>query len=131
MLKRIVWLVLLLPGLLLAAPPVRVVFHINEAEKLSVLVNNATNLKKDMGKDVIIEVVVNGTAVTRLASSSNTGDSLKLMLDAGIELGACSNAMRNTKLDASMLYPGVKIVEEGGITRIVHRQQQGYLYIKI
>jgi uncharacterized protein len=132
MLQRITLLfILLLPGLLLAAEPVKVVFHINEAEKLPLLVNNTINLKTDMGKNVIIEVVVNGPAITRLASFSNTGESLQKMLDAGIEIGGCSKAIRGSQLDPAKLYPGIHIIEEGGITRIVERQQQGYLYLKM
>jgi uncharacterized protein len=132
MLQRIILLaVLLLPGMLLADEPVRVVFHINEAEKLPLLVNNTINLKKDLGKNVIIEVVVNGPAITRLASFSNTGESLQRMLDEGVEIGGCSNAIRGSQLDPSRLYPGVRIIEEGGVARLVQRQQQGYIYLKM
>lgn len=116
MLQRILILVfLMLPGTLLAAEPVKVIFHINEAEKLPLLVNNTTNLKKDLGQNVIIEVVVVGPAITRLASFSNTGDSLQKMLDQGIEIGGCSQAIRINQLDASKLYPGVHIIEEGAL----------------
>jgi intracellular sulfur oxidation DsrE/DsrF family protein len=131
MLQRLLLLALILPGLLLAAEPTRVVFHLNEAEKLPLLVNNTTNLKKDLGNGVLIEVVVNGPAITRLASSSNTGEQLQKMLDAGIEIGGCSNAIRASQIDPSKLYPGIRIVEEGGVTRLLRRQQQGYFYIKI
>lgn len=132
MLQRILLiLVLLLPGALPAAEPARVIFHINEAEKLALLVNNTINLKKDLGDQVMIEVVVNGPAITRLASFANTGDSLKKMLDQGIEIGGCSQSIRVNQLDASKLHPGVHIIEEGGVTRIVQRQQQGYLYLKM
>ena len=124
-------IVFLLPVQVLAAEPVKVVFHINEAEKLPLLVNNTINLKTDLGKNVIIEVVVNGPAITRLASFSNTGDSLQKMLDAGVEIGGCSKAIRGSQLDPAKLYPGIHIIEEGGITRIVQRQQQGYIYLKM
>lgn len=66
-----------------------------------------------MGKNAIIEVVVNGLAITRLASFPNTGESLQKMLDAGIEMGGCSKAIRGSQLDPSRLYPGVHIIEEG------------------
>ena len=132
MLKRyILILFLFMPGLLLASEPARVVFHINEAEKLTMLVNNTINVRKDLGEDAIIEVVVNGPAITRMASFSNTGDSLQKMLDAGIEIGACSNAIRASQLDPDTLYPGVHIIQEGGITRLIRRQQKGYVYIKM
>jgi intracellular sulfur oxidation DsrE/DsrF family protein len=63
--------------MLRATEPVKVVYHINEAEKLAMLVNNTINLKTDLGKNVIIEVVVNGPAITCLDSFSNTGESLQ------------------------------------------------------
>lgn len=132
MLKRIILLLgLIMPGLLLAAEPARVVFHINEAEKLSMLMNNTINVRNDLGEDAIIEVVVNGPAITRLASFSNTGEILQKMIDAGIEIGGCSNAIRASQLDPSRLYPGVHIIQEGGITRLIRLQQKGYVYIKM
>jgi uncharacterized protein len=132
MLGRILmFAVLCMPGLLQAAEPTRVVFHINEGEKLSLLVNNTINLRNDLGKDVVIKVVVNGPAITRLASFSNTGESLQKMLDAGIEIGACSNSIRSSKMDPAKLYPGVTMIEEGGVTRLVRLQHQGYLYLKL
>ena len=130
-LKKSGLLILLLIPTLVLAEPARVVFHINDSEKLPLLLNNTLNLKKDLGPAVEIQVVVNGPAITRLASFANTGDSLQKMLDAGIELGGCSNAMRNNNLDPSKLYPGVKIINEGGVTRLLRLQQQGYAYIKI
>lgn len=109
----------------------KLVIHMNDPARLAELVNVVTNTTEAFNNNVDIVVVVNGPAITRLASFSNNQESIQTILDTGAELGACSNAMLNKKIDPSQLVKGVTVLKEGGVVRIMQLQKAGYSYIKI
>ena len=122
---------LLLISTIAIAADNKLVIHLNDPARLAELVNVVTNTTEAFNKNVDIVVVVNGPAITRLASFSNNQESIQAILNTGAELGACSNAMQNKKLDASQLIKGVTVIKEGGVVRIMQLQKAGYSYIKI
>lgn len=109
----------------------KVVLHLNDPPKFSILVSYVQNLKNKFGDEVHTVVIINGPAITRLADFSNTGEQVNKMLDAGAVIGACSMAMLKNNVKNENLIDGVMFLEEGGLARIVELQEQGYLYVKI
>lgn len=124
------FLLLLISSTVIAAEN-KLVIHINDPARLAELVNVVTNTSEAFNKKIDIVVVVNGPAITRLASFSNNQESIQTILDTGAELGACSNAMLNKKINPDQLIKGVTVLKEGGVKKIMQLQQAGYSYIKM
>ena len=109
-----------------------VVLHLNDTAKLPHLEKNIINIRKGLGKEVNIRVIINGRAVTAMLSGNNLiEDKVKSMLDNGAKIGLCHNAMRNNNVKQNHLIEGVTILPEGGIVTIIKLQKDGYAYIKI
>ena len=114
----------------------KVLFHINEAERWPRVLLNITNFVKDVGGDnADIEVVANGAAVMAYVKADAGEDKEKLPADmaglagAGVKFAACRNALQMHALDEKALPPFVTVVS-AGITAIARRQAAGYAYIK-
>jgi|GEM_PF-1105302 len=110
---------------------VKILFHLNDPKKFTLLVNSVENARKIYGEKASIVVVVNGPAVSRLARFSNTGGQIKSMLNNGAKLGVCSRALLNLKVDPTNIDPHVSILNKGGLATIIKLQGLGYHYIKI
>jgi len=123
-------LVLLLPQICLAEKNYNVVFHINDASRLSHLNSSIRNLKTSLKDRVHIVAIFNGRAVTRLTDFSGTQKIIDEMLNNGAELHACSNALSKNEISKEHLIKGVTFLAEGGLVKLVTLQEQGYIYIK-
>ncbi len=111
----------------------RVVIHVtdNVAWKWNQALNNAGNLKKNLGKDnVQVEIVVNGPGLNMMKFDSTVGNRMETAMKNGIDLMACGATMKAMKVDKKDLYPGVKVVP-GGVIEIMERQEEGWTYLKI
>ncbi|UCE32437.1 MAG: DsrE family protein, partial [Burkholderiales bacterium] len=111
----------------------RVIIHVTENVpwKWNQALNNAYNLKKNLGKDTIdIEIVVNGPGLNMMKMESTVGPRLETAIKDGVGLLACGATMKAAKVEKEDLYPGVGVVP-GGVKRIIDRQEQGWVYIKI
>jgi len=125
-------LVLLLPVSSLLAEEHKVVFHLNDTAKLPNLEKGVYNLRKSLGDDVDIQVVINGRVVTSMLSGNRlVEDKVNSMLANDVEIGLCHNAIKNHKVNTSLLIEGVSILEQGGYVAILELQKKGYVYIKI
>lgn len=111
--------------------PVKILFHLNEPSKFMMLVHGVANARKVYGDRAMIEVVINGAAVTRLARFAHTSKQIDSMLDNGAEIGVCSNALLNQKVDPAQLDQRVTVIGKGGLSKIIRLQDEGYHYIKI
>ena len=133
--KKIIYLVTLLTLLPVhnaLAENVNVLLHLNDKAKIPHLEKNIINLRKGLGKDANIRVVINGRAVTAMLSGNKLiEEKVKSMREQNASIGLCHHAMRNNNVNADRLVDGVTILEEGGVVTIVKLQQKGYLYIKI
>jgi len=113
-----------------ASQPAKVVIHINNPLKMTMLVNNVKNLRKTLGPDAVLKVVVNGPAVARFTSLSQSRDQLDKLLEQNTEIAVCSFALKNKNIVKTSLFSGTTYLEGGGAAKLVELQQQGYAYIK-
>lgn len=115
---------------LYAQPTDKVVLHINNPLKMTMLVNNIKNLRKMLDKDAVIAVVVNGPAVARFSTTFSSRKQLDEILQQDAEVNICSFALKNKNISKQQLFEGVYYLEDGGVSKLVKLQQQGYAYIK-
>jgi len=127
----ILLLALCLPLTAVATEQSKVVLHLSNQHKLHVLVENINNLRAAYGEKVDIMVVVNGSAVTKFASFSNTEEQIQHILDLHASISVCSIAMRNRQILKEQLLDGVSYLQQGGVAKLIELQEQGYAYIKI
>jgi uncharacterized protein len=132
--RLLVFVVLLLavPMLHAASESLKVVLHINDGHKFGHLANSVKNIRKELGDDVVIEVVVSGKAVTRLLKSNKANiEIMQSVLKQNVPVGLCHNAIRNNRVDKSLLIEGLDVLETDGNVAILNYQRQGYIYIKM
>jgi intracellular sulfur oxidation DsrE/DsrF family protein len=133
--KKIIYLLALLTLLsaeTALAENINVVLHLNDKAKIPHLERNIANLRKGLGDDVNIQVVINGRAVTSMLNGNRLiEETVKNMLDNKASIGICHYAMQNNNVDQDRLIDGVTILQEGGIVTLVKLQQKGYHYIKL
>ena len=133
--KKIIYLLtllVLLPFETALADNINVLLHLNDKAKIPHLEKNIINLRKGLGEDVNIQVVINGRAVTAmLGGNTLTEEKVKSMLEQNASIGICHYAMSNNNVNEDRLIEGVSILKEGGIVTIVKLQQEGYIYIKL
>lgn len=113
-----------------AKDPAKVVVHLNNPLKVTMLVNNVKNLRSNLGKEASIIVVVNGPAVARFTTLSQSREQLDKLLEENSEVSICSFALKNKNLVRDNLYTGTTYLEDGGVSKLVELQQKGYAYIK-
>jgi len=108
----------------------KVVLHINNPLKMTMLVNNVKNLRMMLNEDAKIAIVVNGPAVARFSTTFSSRKQLDEILQQDATVNVCSFALKNKHLSRQQLFEGVTYLEDGGVSTIVKLQQQGYVYIK-
>lgn len=122
----------LLPFQAALADNINVLLHLNDKAKIPHLEKNIINLRKGLGEDVNIQVVINGRAVTAMLSGNKLiEEKVKSMREQNAKIGICHYAMSNNNVNEDRLVEGVSILKEGGIVTIVNLQQEGYIYIKL
>jgi len=110
-----------------------VIFHVtdNDPVKWNQALNNAGNMKKNLGKDnVEIEIVANGPGLNMMKFESEVGNRMGDAMKNGVTLMACGATMKAAKMTEKDLYKGVKVIP-GGVVQIMKRQEAGWTYIKI
>lgn len=110
-----------------------VVFHVTDSDpvKWNQVLNNAGNLKKNIGKDnVDIEVVANGPGLDMMKLESQVSNRISDALNNGIVLMACGATMKAANLTEKDLLPGITVVP-GGVIEIMQKQEAGWTYLKI
>jgi hypothetical protein len=115
-----------------APKPTRVVVQVSEADpaRWNLVLNNVKNLQDELGaKNVTVEVVVYGPGIGMLKFDAPTNSRVTDALKAGVAVQACENTMRNQKLTAADMHPGVSYVP-AGVVQIIKRQQEGWAYLR-
>ena len=110
-----------------------VVFQITDSDpvKWNYLMNSATALQKNVGKDKInIEVVAAGPGLDILMLESPVGERMSEAVKNGIVFVACGATMKAKKVTEKDLLPGVVVVP-GGTIEVMAKQEAGWTYIKI
>lgn len=122
-------------GEAIAATKLKVVYHLNDLDKVSFVLGNIQNHFDGVGgpDNVTIALVVHGQALRAFHSASANPDISKRVSQfskTGLELAACGNTMTSQNVALKDLLPGFVVAERGGVVRIAELQSQGYLYIR-
>lgn len=111
---------------------VKVIFHIDEMSKWSLLLKNVQNLTKAVDvKNSRIEILANSEAVGFYAGPALNSDST-LMQDlsrTGVLFVACNNALKGMAIPREQLPKFVEVAPVG-VLELIEKQTQGYAYIK-
>ena len=105
----------------------KVVFHLNEIGRFSHCCSNVTNLLKESEVEEI-RILMNGEPVN-LAVKGND-QRIKELLNLGINITVCQNALKSNGIDRSELEDGIDVVPTG-VFELMKRQEQGYSYIRV
>ena len=98
--------------------------------KWNLALNNAKNVQEDLGaSQVDIEIVAYGPGIGMLKLESVSGARVAEALKAGVQVVACENTMRNSKLGKDDMLPAISYVP-AGVTEIMRRQGEGWAYIR-
>ena len=119
----------------LATKKLKVVYHLNDLDKVSFVVGNIQNHLDGVGgpDNVTIALVVHGQALRAFHASAANPDLTKHIgqfSKAGLELAVCGNTMKSQKVGLADLLPGFVAADQGGVVRIAELQSQGYLYLR-
>ena len=110
----------------------RVVMQVsdNDPGKWNLALNNAKNLQADLGAaNVDVEIVAYGPGIGMLKADSVVANRIGEALGAGVAVVACENTMRGQKLAKEDMLPKVGYVN-AGVVELMHKQQQGWAYIR-
>lgn len=109
----------------------RVVFHIPEGDVAygKRALENVTNLRADETVDVSISVVANGGGLEHLYSDARTADTVRELLDAGVEFFACENTIERSDREPDELVDGVSVASSG-VGELTRQQTAGAGYIR-
>jgi len=113
----------------------KVVYHLNEMEKVSFVLGNIRNHYDGMGgpDKVTIALVVHGPALKAFHAASATvaiGHDVRQFSRSGLSLSACGSTMKGQKVGLKDLLPGFVEADRGGVVRIAELQAQGYVYLR-
>ncbi len=115
-----------------AEEPIKIVLHINDTFKLTHLNNSVKNLRKELGENAKIKVVINGKAVQSMLKNNKPSTKIiNSILQNNVDIGLCHNAVRNHHVNKNMLIKGLKVLPKDGNVSIINLQKQGYIYIKM
>ncbi len=123
---------LAMPGVSMAADKEKMVIQVsdNDPGKWNLALNNAKNIQKDLGKDnVELEIVAYGPGINMLKAESEVANRVQEAVDSGVQVMACENTMRGQKLSKADMNAKVGYVP-AGVVEIMHKQQQGYSYLR-
>lgn len=123
---------LAMPGVSMAADKEKMVIQVsdNDPGKWNLALNNAKNIQKDLGKDnVELEIVAYGPGINMLKAESEVANRVQEAIDSGVQVMACENTMRGQKLSKADMNAKVGYVP-AGVVEIMHKQQQGYSYLR-
>ena len=116
-----------------AAPKHHVVFQLTEAEgpawgSLGLhVINMRKAFEKDGGSEV--EVVFFGAGLNMLRKTNTAYEErLKGLVDSGVTLSACQNAMRMMNVKTEDLFPFASQVDSG-VAELARKQEAGWAYI--
>ncbi len=103
----------------------------NEFKNIDIIIRQIKNLKNAL-PDAIIEVVFTRSAVKALLKNYEKKETIREVIDSGIQVNACMNSLRGMKLtvDDVATCIGVGVVETG-VEEIVKKQAEGYSYLQL
>ncbi len=104
----------------------------DDARTQKIALNNAVNLQKLYGDDVIIEIVAYGPGLGILTTNYKDASRVKSLAMQDVTFSACGNTIAGVTRKtgkAPILTEGVVKVT-AGVARIIELQEEGYSYIR-
>ena len=107
------------------------VFHFdNGAPELNITIANLNNYFEGLkGQEFSVVLVVNGPGIKLMGKDGEHADKLAALLERGLKIRVCRNAMNKFELSEEWLCTGCEIIP-GGLFELVDLQRKGYAYIK-
>lgn len=128
-------LLALIPAAGMAAPQIKVVYHVNNSDGASAMLNNIRN-HLNASPAARIVVVTHGPGIDFLVDGAKNANGnpydipVQELADRGVEFRVCKNTLDARKLDKSKLLPDTKIVPSG-VAEIARLQaEEGFVYLK-
>ena len=128
-------LLALIPAAGMAAPQIKVVYHVNNSDGASAVLNNIRN-HLNASPAARIVVVTHGPGIDFLVDGAKNANGnpydipVQELADRGVEFRVCKNTLDARKLDKSKLLPDTKIVPSG-VAEIARLQaEEGFVYLK-
>lgn len=110
----------------------KVIFHVDENEKWQLCLGNVRNML-NYGKEnktvFEIEILANSEAVGKFKKGSEWETAMRDLLQNGVTLAACQNALNAQKIAKDDLIDHVTVVP-AGVVELVIKQSEGFAYIK-
>jgi len=109
----------------------RVIFHIDESNKASLVLRNIENLIADLGEsNVEVELLANAEGIAVLFKSPDIhSEQVERLAAMGVRFAACANTLRQMGLTKDALFGSVVIVPSG-VGELVKKQTLGWAYIR-
>jgi intracellular sulfur oxidation DsrE/DsrF family protein len=110
----------------------KVVFQMSDADpaKWGLALNNMRNVQVELGEEnVDVELVAFGPGIGMLKGDSAVGKRIAEALKNGVTVAACENTMKGQHLVYADMLPNIGYVP-AGVIEIMHKQRQGYSYIR-
>ena len=109
----------------------KVIFHIDEIGKSTLVVANIVNLIVDLGEENLqVELLANSEAVKLMIShSSEFAERLNGLKLKNVTFVVCANSLSQMNLDQELLFDFCVVVPSG-VGELVKKQTNGYVYIK-
>lgn len=110
----------------------KVVIQVSDAEpaKWNLALNVAGNVQQAYGKDKVdVVIVAYGPGINMLKAMAPTEARVSGAAAQGVQVLACENTMRNSKLDKADMHPGIKYVP-AGVVEIMRLQREGWAYVR-
>lgn len=109
----------------------KVIFHIDEIEKSTLVIGNINNLILDLGEENLqVELLANSEAVKlMLEDSSGFTEKLENLKLKNVDIVVCANSLHQLNLEKKQLFDFC-IVVPSGVGELARKQSEGYAYIK-
>ncbi|CAN5457552.1 hypothetical protein BH10ACT6_BH10ACT6_07550 [soil metagenome] len=101
-----------------------------DSDALTTALRVARHSAEGLGKDVEIQIIVQGAAVNLLTKGTSYGGDLATTIASGsIEVIACENSMKSASVDPGELLPLIGSVPSA-VTYIAQQQWDGAAYVR-
>lgn len=110
----------------------KVIYHVDENEKWQLCLGNVRNMLNYGKENQIvfeIEILANSVAVLKLKRESEWESTIHELLEDGVVIAACQNALNAQKIVKDDLIDRITVVP-AGVVELVIKQNEGFAYIK-
>ena len=110
-----------------------IVFHLSSGQSMAgpEAIANVSNLLADETVDHdAVALVANGGGVQHLRADTDHADRIRALIERGVDVYSCQNAMNAQGLTSDDLVGGVETVPSG-VGGVANLEADGFLYIKI